>query len=100
MVQTKAEEITFADYLTYDDGTDTRYELVRGQPVPIPPPLWSYIRIPGFLENIFQKEIHRLGYAWDAIRGEIGQHTRHKASFRNKSSSDNRSLIHPLICSG
>jgi Uma2 family endonuclease len=75
MVQTKAEEITFADYLTYGVVTDIRYELVRGQPVPMTPPLWSHIQIARFLEHIFQEEIHRLGYAWDAIRGEIGQRT-------------------------
>ena len=44
--------LTFEDYLAYDDGTDTRYELVDGELVAMPPEsqrnnaiakrLWSY----------------------------------------------------------
>ncbi|PSR18991.1 Uma2 family endonuclease [filamentous cyanobacterium CCP3] len=75
MVQTKANTATFADYLTYDDGTDTRYELVRGQLVAMTPPAWSHIKIARFLEDTFRAEIRRLGYGWEAIRGEIGQRT-------------------------
>ncbi len=30
-----SQRITFAEYLTYDDGTDTRYELVDGELVPM-----------------------------------------------------------------
>jgi Putative restriction endonuclease len=29
--------LTFEEYLTYDDGTDTRYELVDGELVEMPP---------------------------------------------------------------
>jgi Uma2 family endonuclease len=29
--------MTLEEYLTYDDGTDTRYELVDGELVPMPP---------------------------------------------------------------
>ncbi|WP_017297111.1 Uma2 family endonuclease [Nodosilinea nodulosa] len=75
MVQTKSNTATFADYLAYDDGTDTRYELVRGQLVAMTPPAWSHIKIARFLEDTFRAEIRRLGYSWDAIRGEIGQRT-------------------------
>lgn len=32
-----AGKMTFEEYLSYDDGTDTRYELVNGELVPIPP---------------------------------------------------------------
>jgi Uma2 family endonuclease len=75
MVQTKPDTVTFADYLTYDDGTDTRYELVRGQLIAMTPPAWTHIKIARFLEDIFRAEIRRLGRDWDAIRGEIGQRT-------------------------
>ncbi|WP_375478276.1 Uma2 family endonuclease [uncultured Nostoc sp.] len=35
---TKTQKLlTFEEYLTYDDGTDTRYELVDGELVEIPP---------------------------------------------------------------
>jgi len=33
----KTELLTFAEYLAYDDGTDTRYELVDGELVEMPP---------------------------------------------------------------
>ncbi len=35
---TKTQKLlTFEEYLTYDDGTDTRYELVDGELVEMPP---------------------------------------------------------------
>ena len=38
MSQTAAKKLmTFKEYLTYDDGTDTRYELVDGELVEMPP---------------------------------------------------------------
>ncbi len=30
--------LTAEDYLNYDDGTDTRYELYNGQLIEVPPP--------------------------------------------------------------
>ena len=30
MNQTTTQRLTFEEYLAYDDGTDTRYELVNG----------------------------------------------------------------------
>lgn len=33
----KSTRLTFEEYLTYDDGTDTRYELVDGELVEMPP---------------------------------------------------------------
>lgn len=32
-----ANLMTLEDYLNYDDGSDTRYELVNGEPIAIPP---------------------------------------------------------------
>lgn len=31
------QKLSFADYLTYDDGSDTRYELVEGDLIPVSP---------------------------------------------------------------
>jgi Uma2 family endonuclease len=31
------QKLTLADYLAYDDGTDTKYELIDGELVPMPP---------------------------------------------------------------
>jgi Uma2 family endonuclease len=35
MTVTKTKGLSFAEYLTYRDGTDTRYELVNGELVPM-----------------------------------------------------------------
>lgn len=37
MTQVIAKHLTFEEYLAYDDGTDTRHELVNGELVPMPP---------------------------------------------------------------
>lgn len=49
MVQTLAKRITFEDYLTYDDGTDNRYELFDGALLLITPPTGEHRAIAGFL---------------------------------------------------
>ncbi|GAB4155257.1 MAG: Uma2 family endonuclease [Cyanobacteria bacterium J069] len=36
-LQTESQSLTFEDYLRHDDGTDTRYELVNGALVAMPP---------------------------------------------------------------
>ena len=37
VMTTTAKKITLSEYLAYDDGTDTRYELVDGELVEMPP---------------------------------------------------------------
>jgi Uma2 family endonuclease len=41
--------MTVAEFLEWDDGTDTRYELVRGRPVAMAPPLRRHGKIMGNL---------------------------------------------------
>jgi Uma2 family endonuclease len=38
MVETAGRRMTLAEFLAWDDGTDTRYELVRGKLVAMAPP--------------------------------------------------------------
>ncbi|MEQ8957682.1 MAG: Uma2 family endonuclease, partial [Coleofasciculus sp. C2-GNP5-27] len=38
MTQTPVKNLTFEDYLSYDDGTDNIYELVDGKLVMVPLP--------------------------------------------------------------
>lgn len=45
--------MTLEDYLNYDDGTDTRYELVDGELVPMPPESDLNNRIASFLFACF-----------------------------------------------
>jgi Uma2 family endonuclease len=43
------QQLSFEEYLAYDDGTDTRYELVNGQLEPMNPPNLSpsiYCEVP------------------------------------------------------
>lgn len=74
MNTTTQPRLTFEQYLTYDDGTDNRYELVRGLLLLMNPPTLLHIRIAKFLERQFDREIERLGYPWEAFR-EVGQQT-------------------------
>ncbi len=69
MLETKSSPITFADYLTYDDGTDTRYELVRGQLIAMPPPTWLHLLIARYLERLFEAAIEQMGQDWIALQG-------------------------------
>jgi Uma2 family endonuclease len=37
MIQTHKQKLTFEEYLTYEDNTDNRYELIDGELVTLPP---------------------------------------------------------------
>ena len=50
-------QLTAEEYLTYDDGTDTRYELVKGKLVEMPPESNLNARIAAFLFVQFLKLI-------------------------------------------
>ena len=64
MVQTFRHLYTFEKYLAYDDGTDTRYELVDGELVAMPPATGRHARICRFLYDVFRDEIRRLSLPW------------------------------------
>ena len=74
MVNTVTQQLTFENYLTYDDGTDNRYELVDGQLLPMNPPRTEHLLIAKFLEQQLDAEIQRLGWPWLAFR-EAGVRT-------------------------
>jgi Uma2 family endonuclease len=61
MIATPANRITFAEYLTYDDGTDDRYELVDGELVLMPPPTGKHEDVVHFIFVAFYQEILQLG---------------------------------------
>ncbi|NJN21567.1 MAG: Uma2 family endonuclease [Leptolyngbya sp. RL_3_1] len=69
MVQAQSHRLTFTDYIAYDDGTDTRYELVRGQLAAMTPPTWQHLLIARYLERLFEREIQRLTLNWMALQG-------------------------------
>jgi Uma2 family endonuclease len=50
------KKLTFAEYLKYDDGTDTQYELVDGELIPMSLGTGKHGGISKFLERTFDDE--------------------------------------------
>ncbi|MCG8363257.1 MAG: Uma2 family endonuclease [Pseudanabaenales cyanobacterium] len=70
MTQAKPKlKVSFEEYLTYLDRTDTRYELVNGDLAAMNPPTWRHILIARFLERALEAEIQRIGRSWLAVQG-------------------------------
>ena len=66
------DRISLAEYLTYDDGTDTRYELVDGALTSMSLGTGEHGNISEFLNDEFKAEIRRLGLDWVAKDMKIG----------------------------
>jgi len=71
---------TFEEYLTYDDGTDKRYELEDGVLLEMPPASDLHEAIITFLLIRFYLEIQRLGLDWQVRPGGTGVRTSVKKS--------------------
>jgi Uma2 family endonuclease len=65
-------KLTFEEYIHYNDGTDTRYELVNGELIPMSLAEGLHGAIMKFLEQQFDSEISRLGHQWTAQRAAVG----------------------------
>jgi Uma2 family endonuclease len=66
------KKMTLAEYLTYDNGTDTRYELVDGELTRMSLGTGDHGDISEFLNDQFKAEIRRLGLDWVAKDIKIG----------------------------
>jgi len=66
------KKLTFAEYLQYDDGTNTRYELVEGELIPMSVGTGRHGAISKFLERLFDEESRRIGQPWTAQRFAVG----------------------------
>jgi len=66
------QKLTFADYLTYDDGSGTRYELVDGGLVPMGIGTGLHGAIAEFLTEQFKAAAQRAGQPWTAKDMRIG----------------------------
>ncbi len=66
------QKLTFKEYLTYTDGTDTRYELVDGELVAMGIGSGLHGAILKFLEKLFDAEIARLGLELVALQAAVG----------------------------
>lgn len=65
-------KLTFAEYLTYDDGTDTRYELVDGELVAMSLGTGRHGRIIKFIDDSLNAEIQRSQLDWTSQRLTVG----------------------------
>ncbi|NJR59362.1 MAG: Uma2 family endonuclease [Cyanobacteria bacterium CRU_2_1] len=64
MTTTASKLMTFEEWLTYEDGSDTRYELDRGVLVEMGQARGQHGDIMEFLNDQFKAEISKMGYPW------------------------------------
>jgi Uma2 family endonuclease len=69
---TTTQKLTFEDYLTYDDGTDIRYELVDGELVPMSLGTGKHASIAEFLNVQFRDHIRQQSLPWTAKQMTVG----------------------------
>jgi len=65
-------KLTFSEYLKYNDGTDTRYELVNGELIPMSLGSGQHGAVVEFLNQRFRDEILRLNLDWTAKQMVVG----------------------------
>ena len=69
-----AKKLTFEEYLSYNDGTDTRYELVNGELIPMSLGTGNHGAIAEFLNDCFKDEAKKQGFPWTSKDMRIGVH--------------------------
>jgi Uma2 family endonuclease len=74
MVTTLVKNLSFEEYLNYDDGLGWKYELVDGQLEIMNPPKIEHFLIVNFLDTTLTAEIKRLTLLWLCFR-ETGVRT-------------------------
>ena len=66
------QKLTFEEYLTYEDGTDTRYELVDGELKPISVGTGLHVLIIDFLIDQFKAAFTDMEGTYRAVPGLMG----------------------------
>ncbi len=69
---TTTNRLTLAEYIRYNDSTDTRYELVNGELIPMSLGTGKHGEIADFLNSEFRAEIQRTQQAWVSKQMVIG----------------------------
>ncbi|MGF1602069.1 MAG: Uma2 family endonuclease [Thermosynechococcaceae cyanobacterium] len=69
---TTPQKLTFAEYLTHDDGTDTRYELVDGELVSMSLGTGKHGGITEFLHEQFRDQIKQRALPWTCKQMTVG----------------------------
>ncbi|HEY9656923.1 MAG TPA: Uma2 family endonuclease [Allocoleopsis sp.] len=67
-----AQKLTFEEYLAYDDSTDTRYELVDGELVPMNLGTGRHGAIIRFVVQQLEEAITRSGQPWIPLPALVG----------------------------
>jgi Uma2 family endonuclease len=67
-----AQRMTFEEYLAYSDGSDTRYELVKGELVAMSLGTGKHGKIAKFLDDRFNAEIADRQLDWTSQRFTVG----------------------------
>ena len=75
MTAATQQRLTLEEYLTYEDGTDTRYEFDDGDLVEVSPSIRLHRKIAKFLEDCFDREIARLQLQWETGRTDVAVKT-------------------------
>lgn len=68
IAKTAKKELTFQEYLSYEDETNNRYELVDGRLEAMNPPTFRHILIAKLIEQTFDQEISRLKLPWLCLK--------------------------------
>jgi Uma2 family endonuclease len=66
------QKLTFEEYLIYDDSTDTRYELVDGELVPMSLGTGQHGSITEFLHDQFRSQIQQKKLPWTCKQMTVG----------------------------
>jgi len=66
------KKFTFEEYLTFEDGTDTRYELVKGELIPMSVGTGIHAFIIKFLVAQIEAVLSDLEESYEAFSGSIG----------------------------
>ena len=66
------DKLSFADYCSYTDGSDRRYELVDGELIPMSLGTGQHGAIAEYLNEIFKTEIRQQNLPWTAKDMRIG----------------------------
>lgn len=70
--------LTFEAYLEYDDGTDTLYELVDGELVPMTPASPEHSDMIDLLYDAFKAQVKQLGLNWVVKQVSVGIRTKER----------------------
>lgn len=71
MLQVIPKNLSFEEYLTYEDGTDTRYQLINGELVVMAQPTGQHATIAEFLNDEFRAHIKQLNLPLVSKQGAI-----------------------------